>query len=68
MNNEMKSAVLLTEKEVQEYYKINVNTLQRNRSVGLGLPYVKLGRLVRYKVSDIEKYLDANTIGGHRYD
>ncbi|MDC0343268.1 helix-turn-helix domain-containing protein [Alphaproteobacteria bacterium] len=64
----MKSAVLLTEKEVQEYYKINVNTLQRNRSVGLGLPYVKLGRLVRYKVSDIEKYLDANTVGGHRYD
>ena len=68
MNNEMKSAVLLTEKEVQEYYKINVNTLQRNRSVGLGLPYVKLERLVRYKVSDIEKYLDANTVGGHRYD
>jgi len=68
MNKETKSAVLLTEKEVQEYYKINVNTLQRNRSVGLGLPYVKLGRLVRYKVSDIEKYLDANTVGGHRYD
>ena len=68
MTNETKSAVLLTEKEVQEYYKINVNTLQRNRSMGLGLPYVKLGRLVRYKVSDIEKYLDANTVGGHRYD
>ena len=68
MNKETKSVVLLTEKEVQEYYKINVNTLQRNRSVGLGLPYVKLGRLVRYKVSDIEKYLDANTVGGHRYD
>ena len=68
MNKETKSAVLLTEKEVQEYYKINANTLQRNRSVGLGLPYVKLGRLVRYKVSDIEKYLDANTVGGHRYD
>ena len=68
MTNITKSAVLLTEKEVQEYYKINVNTLQRNRSMGLGLPYVKLGRLVRYKVSDIEKYLDANTVGGHRYD
>ena len=68
MNKETKSAVLLTEKEVQEYYKININTLQRNRSVGLGLPYVKLGRLVRYKVSDIEKYLDANTVGGHRYE
>ena len=68
MNKETKSVVLLTEKEVQEYYKINVNTLQRNRSVGLGLPYVKLGGLVRYKVSDIEKYLDANTVGGHRYD
>ena len=68
MNKETKSAVLLTEKEVQEYYKININTLQRNRSEGFGLPYVKIGRLVRYKVSDIEKYLDANTVGGHRYD
>ena len=57
MNKETKSAVLLTEKEVQEYYKINVNTLQRNRSVGLGLPYVKpRGRLRRIRAYLAQTY------------
>ena len=68
MINEIKSAVLLTEKEVQEVYKINVKTLQRERCNGSGIPYVKLGRRVRYKISDINAYLEKNTIGNHRYD
>ena len=68
MYKETKSAVLLTEKEVQELYKINVKTLQRERCSGSGIPYVKLGRRVRYKVSDINTYLEKKTIGNHRYD
>ena len=68
MNNEIKSVVLLTEKEVQELYKLNVKTLQRERFNGSGIPYIKLGRRVRYKVSDINAYLEKNTIGNHRYD
>ena len=68
MIKEKKSVVLLTEKEVQELYKLNVKTLQRERFNGTGIPYVKLGRRVRYKIEDIEKYIKANTVGGHRYD
>ena len=68
MNNEIKSVVLLTEKEVQELYKLNVKTLQRERFNGSGIPYIKLGRRVRYKVSDINTYLEKKTIGNHRYD
>ena len=68
MTKELMSAVLLTEKEVQKIFNINVKTLQRERSVGSGIPYVKLGRRVRYKVKDIENYIDAHTVGGHRYD
>ena len=68
MHNETMSVVLLTEKEVQDLYKLNVKTLQRERCSGSGIPYVKLGRRVRYKVSDINAYLEKKTIGNHRYD
>ena len=68
MTDDMKSVVLLTEKEVQELYKLNVKTLQRERFNGSGIPYIKLGRRVRYKVSDINTYLEKKTIGNHRYD
>ena len=68
MNYDKKSVVLLTEKEVQELYKLNLKTLQRERCNGSGIPYVKLGRRVRYKVSDINAYLEKKTVGNHRYD
>ena len=59
---------LLSEKEVAKIYKINVRTLQRERSMGIGIPYVKLGKRVRYKRGDVEKYLKHHTVGDHRYD
>ena len=59
---------LLSEKEVAKIYKINVRTLQRERSMGIGMPYVKLGKRVRYKRGDVEKYLKHHTVGDHRYD
>ena len=59
---------LLSEKEVAKIYKINVRTLQRERSMGIGMPYVKLGKRVRYKRSDVEKYIDQHTVGDHQYD
>ena len=59
---------LLSEKEVENNYKINARTLQRERSLGTGMPYVKLGKRVRYKRSDVEKYIDQHTVGDHRYD
>ena len=64
-NNEFE---LLSEKEVAKIYKINVRTLQRERSMGIGIPYVKLGKRVRYKRGDVEKYLKHHTVGDHRYD
>ena len=64
-NNEFE---LLSEKEVEETYKINTRTLQRERSIGTGIPYVKLGKRVRYKKGDVEKYIIKNTIGNYQYD
>tara|TARA_B100000965_G_C18977374_1_gene492457 strand:- start:154 stop:357 length:204 start_codon:yes stop_codon:yes gene_type:complete len=60
--------ILLTEDEVSKLFNINKHTLQRERFNGTGIPYVKLGRRVRYKVEDIQKYIERNTIGNHRYD
>ena len=54
---------LLSEKEVAKIYKINVRTLQRERSMGIGMPYVKLGKRVRYKRGDVEKYIKHHTVG-----
>ena len=59
---------LLSEKEVAKIYKINVRTLQRERSMGIGISYVKIGRRVRYKRSDIEKYIKHHTVGDYSYD
>ena len=59
---------LLSEKEVAKIYKINVRTLQRERSLGIGMPYVKLGKRVRYKRGDVEKYIKHHTVGDYSYD
>ena len=65
---DQKQKLLLTEDEVSRIFNISKHTLRSDRFKGSGLPYIKIERRVRYKVSDIEKYLDANTVGGHRYD
>ena len=64
-NNEFE---LLSEKEVENIYKINARTLQRERTVGTGIPYVKLGKRVRYKKGDVEKYITKHTIGNYQYE
>lgn len=40
---------------------ISTRTMQRWRLEGMGPIYVKLGRLVRYRQSDLDSYLDSNT-------
>ena len=68
MTIQINEMALLSEKEVQEIYKLNARTLQRDRVLGRGIPYVKIGRRVRYKKSDIEKYIKRHTVGDYSYD
>jgi len=68
MTTQINEMALLSEKEVQEIYKLNARTLQRDRVLGRGIPYVKIGRRVRYKRSDIEKYIKRHTVGDYNYD
>ena len=66
MSNQTKE--LLNEKEVQREYGLNARTLQRERSLGTGVPYVKLGRRVLYKRTDLDKFIEKHTVGDYRYD
>lgn len=52
----------LTEKQVAEILCQSVQTLRNHRFLGKGVPYVKIGRSVRYLVEDVEHYLQAHRI------
>lgn len=48
--------VFLTEKQLADRWQISVKKLQADRWNGVGAPYIKLQRLVRYRLSDIRAY------------
>ena len=54
--------------QVSRLLKISPSSLEKARSSGRGpyasLNYHKLGRLVRYKRSDVEAFLDAQRVTG----
>jgi predicted DNA-binding transcriptional regulator AlpA len=53
---------LLTEKELSELSGIPISTLRSHRHLRRGLPYVKVGHLVRYDRVEVEKYLTERTV------
>jgi len=55
---------LLTRAEAAAYLGLKAQTLATWASAHrYGLKYIKAGRCVRYRVSDLEAFLDARTIG-----
>jgi excisionase family DNA binding protein len=54
---------LLTESQVAELYGITKPCLRRWRHERRGLPFVKVGRLVRYRQSDVEAFISSNVQG-----
>jgi hypothetical protein len=51
---------LLTEHEYARITKRSVASARRDRLLGQGCPYVKLGALVRYRPEDIRAYIERN--------
>ncbi|MCF7988025.1 MAG: helix-turn-helix domain-containing protein [Methylovulum sp.] len=48
-----------------QYLKIPAKTLQKWRSTGYAnIPYIKIGRKVRYRPSDLRTYVDRHLIVG----
>ena len=48
---------LLTEAQVSEILGRGVPTLQKDRVAGTGPQFIKMGRLVRYRPSDVQAWL-----------
>jgi predicted DNA-binding transcriptional regulator AlpA len=53
---------LLRASAVAEWLGTSEGRLANLRSLGLGPAFVKIGHAVRYRRSDIEAYLEANTV------
>ena len=51
--------VLLDSRETAAYMRTTDAKLRQDRSHGVGVPYVKAGRRVLYRVSDIRAYIEA---------
>lgn len=57
----METQKLLTTKELAKYLDIGESTLLQYRFDGTGPAYIKLGHLVRYRISDVEAWLASRT-------
>ena len=59
------SEQLLSSKQSAELLGVKTETLTHWRCVGrYDLPYIKIGRLVKYKKSDLENFIAQNRKGG----
>lgn len=55
---------LETPEEAANTLKVSTRFLQLDRSTKRKIPYVKIGRFVRYRRADLIQYLNNNVIGG----
>jgi predicted DNA-binding transcriptional regulator AlpA len=50
---------LLSDREVSRIVGRAVSTLQKDRLLGTGIQFIRIGRLVRYRAADVSAYLEA---------
>ena len=58
----MKIKKYLSDKHVSEITGRAVQTLRNDRHQGKGIPYIKMGRSVRYDPEDVLAYMEARRI------
>lgn len=51
-------SALFNQETVAAIRDCSLATIERDRWVGIGIPFIKMGRLVRYRKSDINTWLD----------
>lgn len=57
-NVELRSgrSLFITEKQLAERQASSIRTIQNERLKGSGIPFVKFGSAVRYRLADVEKW------------
>ena len=58
----MKQNQLLTERETASMHSVSGYTLRAHRQRNRGIPYVKIGRAVRYALSDVLAFMNNHRI------
>jgi Helix-turn-helix domain len=53
---------LINTQQLSEMLQIQPSTINKARVMRTGIPFVKINRSVRYKLSDIQDYLDSNRV------
>ena len=59
---EVKNIRYINEKEVKQLTGFALQTLRNNRCRGVGFPYRKIGRSVKYLLQDIIDFMEAHKI------
>jgi predicted DNA-binding transcriptional regulator AlpA len=63
LHHNAKTALLL-EEELEQRWRLSVRTLQRWRRAGIGPAYMRLGRRVAYRLSDVERFEAERRVAG----
>jgi hypothetical protein len=56
--------VLFSDVELARYLGVSLSCLRKWRTLRVGPPWLKLGALVRYRMADVNAYLDKCPVGG----
>ena len=67
MQNENGNHQYLTEKDVAKITRLSLATLRNDRFLSRGIPYVKIGRSVRYNLEDVIGYMESHKINLEKY-
>ena len=59
----MQNETFLTQEEAARVLRLSPRTLERHRLTGNGPPFVKIGRRVLYRRSDIDDWAESHTFG-----
>lgn len=52
----------ISEKEVAEITGLSISTLQKHRFYRRGMPYAKIGKSCRYRLADVQAFMDSHRI------
>lgn len=61
------TARYITEKEAAVRTGISVSKLQKDRHYRRGLPYVKIGKTIRYDIDDVDQFMEQHKIAPEYY-
>ena len=59
---DMEHISFLTEKETAAITRKALSTLRNDRHLRRGIPYIKTGASVRYKLTDVLQYMDSRRV------